>query len=970
MVVTRRKPVVPTPGPASRTSSTQAVPHTAKPKATQSGLPNSSALEHANGSEKQAKKAKSPAHKGKKKKKRDRSVLTYLRNILLTLTTIYAILACPDSPLYTSDSSPFHIPSHPSTTQRNLPITPFPATIFPPPHPLICKTLLTTHNKLVLPLQTYVIAPLYSQASQAVYHVAHSPAFAPYTTSASSFYETKLAPVYSDYLSPFWRQYIVPQYHRYVAPVLADRVLPFINNSITPTWKYRIVPTYQRYYAKLVLPYWRKYVSRPLTPYVASLQSAYERHLAPIVSRLERVSWNIYKVLVKAWKNAEPHVGRAIKGLGRLFSTIYARLEPHLRIFLKKASSQSSEALKWVWAQRRIYVDPHVKKIWVKVKELSGSDVKFDAPANGNGSRVDRDRSSALKSDSKAETVTSALSVAQESHAFVSRIPTSSTNSAEDRPPTSASSIEPTGEPSATSALEDNDSLTVLNTDIPKSIPESEASIQAEYEAVVPEVLSDAAAIKAASVIEESLFAHSSSPSLQEPTVEAVLTPSPSSPSDVYPTPSSIPPELPLDPDGFMDLDEFLANLGLDQDLPVDSPASADPPSSADAVESTPSASAVSQPAPKKTNPADMDEEERREYMDAKRLDITSRHSRWESEVESLIEAKTTEVTQKVLKLREDGVHTVLEKDSAVQVRAEDMVKEGERLLKGIGSWVAAHKDAPYAKKSEVNADLQKEKDRDMDLFDKLVGKVQEKFRDKVGEIEDEVRVWYMGVRDAEIQEVIRVEREVQELAERAQSDIGLDYAWLDDVTYRDWQRYHDLVRRSERFSDIARSLQNGTHDASPEDPMLPALEDLRSEVQDIVNAFQARLRSHKQAAAELFDDKPLDTHEDDVAVEAGSDHAQAKLPVAVPSLGSHGIVEGQENRPSSDAIPPVLLGRSEDEVIAALGRAPAVQADGRSAHTESSDDTETSVTDASGTDEKLPLERQATAQVPEHVEL
>ncbi|KDQ26812.1 hypothetical protein PLEOSDRAFT_1113225 [Pleurotus ostreatus PC15] len=180
--------------------------------------------------------------------------------------------------------------------------------------------------------------------------------------------------------------------------------------------------------------------------------------------------------------------------------------------------------------------------------------------------------------------------------------------------------------------------------------------------------------------------------------------------------------------------------------------------------------------------------------------------------------------------------------------------------------------------------------------------------------------------------------------------------------------RYFQMAG-SERFSDIARSLQNGTHDASPEDPMLPALEDLRSEVQDIVNAFQARLRSHKQAAAELFDDKPLDTHGDDVAVEADSDRAQPKLPVSAPSLGSHGILEGQENRPSSDAIPPVVLGRSEDEVVAALGRA-AAQADGRSAHTESSDDTETSVTDASGTDEKLPLERQTTAQVPEHVEL
>lgn len=51
MVVTRRKPVVPAPGPASRTSSTQAVPQTSKPKGTQSVLANSSAPEHANGSE-------------------------------------------------------------------------------------------------------------------------------------------------------------------------------------------------------------------------------------------------------------------------------------------------------------------------------------------------------------------------------------------------------------------------------------------------------------------------------------------------------------------------------------------------------------------------------------------------------------------------------------------------------------------------------------------------------------------------------------------------------------------------------------------------------------------------------------------------------------------------------------------------------------------------------------------------------
>ena len=29
---------------------------------------------------------------------------------------------------------------------------------------------------------------------------------------------------------------------------------------------------------------------------------------------------------------------------------------------------------------------------------------------------------------------------------------------------------------------------------------------------------------------------------------------------------------------------------------------------------------------------------------------------------------------------------------------------------------------------------------------------------------------------------------EVEELATRAQADLGMDYAWLRDVTYEDWQ--------------------------------------------------------------------------------------------------------------------------------------------------------------------------------------
>ena len=40
-----------------------------------------------------------------------------------------------------------------------------------------------------------------------------------------------------------------------------------------------------------------------------------------------------------------------------------------------------------------------------------------------------------------------------------------------------------------------------------------------------------------------------------------------------------------------------------------------------------------------------------------------------------------------------------------------------------------------------------------------------------------------------------RLADEVKDIADRAQADIGLDYAWLDDVTFEDWQRYHALDR-------------------------------------------------------------------------------------------------------------------------------------------------------------------------------
>lgn len=98
--------------------------------------------------------------------------------------------------------------------------------------------------------------------------------------------------------------------------------------------------------------------------------------------------------------------------------------------------------------------------------------------------------------------------------------------------------------------------------------------------------------------------------------------------------------------------------------------------------------------------------------------------------------------------------------------------------------------------------------------------------------------------------------------------DIGLDYAWLDDVTYSDWQRYHDLMRglsllhvaksnvslAYEGFDEQVRMIQNGTHPSPPIDPVVPALDKLQEEMNEIVAGWQTRVRSlNSRALHEIF---------------------------------------------------------------------------------------------------------------------
>lgn len=89
---------------------------------------------------------------------------------------------------------------------------------------------------------------------------------------------------------------------------------------------------------------------------------------------------------------------------------------------------------------------------------------------------------------------------------------------------------------------------------------------------------------------------------------------------------------------------------------------------------------------------------------------------------------------------------------------------------------------------------------------------------------------------------------------------------------------------------------------------MLPAIEDLQNEVQDVIVGFETRLRRIKRNGERAFGAASDDN-------DTPSDETVSILPI---EDDTHKDVNGGE----SPAVPPVVIGRSKEEIIAALDRA------------------------------------------------
>ncbi|KAF9244141.1 hypothetical protein BU15DRAFT_71706 [Melanogaster broomeanus] len=619
------------------------------------------------------------------------------------------------------------------------------------------------------------------------------------------------------------------------------------NLRVVPQWERRIVPEWN----KRVVPHWNIYV----VPRIELLRATVEPYRFRAIHECEQriapharvAMYNLHR-----WqRQAQPYISVGVSKI----QDGYHATRPYVVPWAKQFGHALQQFALFLQEQRQKFVDPHVAKIWEKVKELS------------RGKQVVHDAIPERESWSPDPVITILETLGSET-TF------SSTPSPAIR--ASYSTVDVPVEPSVTPVAEPTTRREPLSTP-------TDVEILRSAESIVAESLHQPASFTA----ETSASISAPSPTIDEPVFHSHRGRTPGKYSLGKHGHNGAQSFTPTDDE--IDIDAFYAELGLNEPLE--------------------NSSGSSEYSPVPPSPPAETEEERAERLRLKaeetahkRAGIEARHAKWEAELQAQIERSTAQLQSRLYSLREAAAADLASSDE-VRNSIEELATEAEKYIKGAEIYLKNLKGE------------NRKSDEKLALWDRVVDKVGNKFTERLLATEGIVNAWYRAVIDMELQEVTAATADVRDVAEKGQVDLGLDYAWLDDVTYNDWQRYHALIGTSEQYAEEAASIQNGTHPSAPApNPLIPIFDDLQSEVRDVVIGFETRLRRIKRDGERAFN-----SNNGNDAAQKEEEKGSAVEPepeVSILPVPHEGVRGGAQ-----EFIPHVVIGRSQEEVLEALGK-------------------------------------------------
>ena len=552
-----------------------------------------------------------------------------------------------------------------------------------------------------------------------------------------------------------------PYVHRAVeitTPILL-RTQQEWNLYVVPQWEKRIVPEWK----KLVVPQWNKYVvsqwDKHVAPRIQLVQSKVEPHRRRVIKNYEqrilpRAQIAFYNL--QRWhRQAEPYV---LLALSKTKDGYYAA-KPYAIPIAKKSGHLLQQFALFLREQRQKFVDPHVAKMWEKVKELSrGRQVIPEAmPEHESASPdvsftiletmgyetalLEHHLTSLDVSPTILETLgykTTASPAYSATVAYDASVTPEGTDVAQT--PSSLSADETTmssqsifAEASATLIPEPATSTQLAGTPTNVGSSPSAESVLVESPHESESVTSDASAFveepnvvtSSVSVAATATLSSSASPTADEPTkLPASVT---QSKFTIAAASATVPPGNSYTDDE-IDFDAFYAELGLNEPL-----------GNSDGSQEYTSAP----PSP----PAETEEEKaerlrlKAEETARKRADIQSRQAKWEAELQVQMESGTSRLQSRLSNLR-TAAATELASSAEVRSSIEELVNEGEKYLKGAEIYLKNLKGES------------RRPDEKLALWDRVADRVHDKFNERLLSTEGVVTAWYEIVLDKEIQEV------------------------------------------------------------------------------------------------------------------------------------------------------------------------------------------------------------------------
>ncbi|GAA5987542.1 hypothetical protein JCM10908_002000 [Rhodotorula pacifica] len=218
-----------------------------------------------------------------------------------------------------------------------------------------------------------------------------------------------------------------------------------------------------------------------------------------------------------------------------------------------------------------------------------------------------------------------------------------------------------------------------------------------------------------------------------------------------------------------------------------------------------------------------------------KRAALEARHTTYEQEIAKLGQAEYSLLVDRLVELREQAQKDITDRFEA---SLESLDDEGDLMVGRLGRYFA--RVGANLREDEVEAKARE--------ADELAVKAQARVDKKAKAIKAEVAEYRSELQAKEIAAVEQAKAAVTDLVDKAQSELGQGWTWLDGVTAKDWQRYHGLRDAEKnlhsRFADLHAGAIKESRLATPEPHAL--LDYFNEQPDKLVDAFEKILNKIK----------------------------------------------------------------------------------------------------------------------------